>query len=121
MRPRRIGPGVDVAAKSSRKIVIDASIARAAGGEKASFPDSKLCRDLLKIVLKVCHQLVFTSEISKEWKKHRSTFARQWRVSMEARKKVTRIPESEVSILGEQLEKVAENEKDLEAMIKDLN
>jgi hypothetical protein len=72
----------------SRRLVVDASIARAAGGGEATHPTSKHCRDVLQAILTICHRLVMTPDISGEWKAHQSRFARQWLVSMTARKKV---------------------------------
>lgn len=73
----------------SRRLVIDASVAQAAGGETATFPASKMCRDFLTAVLTVCHQIVMTAEIRAEWDQHQSGFARRWRKSMVARKKLS--------------------------------
>ncbi len=41
--------------KDSKRLVIDASIARSAGGNEATIPCSKHCRDFLKSVLEICH------------------------------------------------------------------
>jgi hypothetical protein len=77
-------------AASTQRLVIDASVARAAGGQHATHPASKRCRDFLQTVLDVCHKAVVTPEIGAEWRRHRSRFFQLWRVSMEARKKVWR-------------------------------
>lgn len=77
-----------MSAKRSKRLVIDASIARAAGGPDATFPTSKHCRDFLQDVVTICHRIVMTTEINEEWRRHQSTFARRWLVSMYARKKV---------------------------------
>jgi hypothetical protein len=77
--------------KISRRLVIDASVARSSGGEAATYPTSKHCRDFLKATLKICHRVVMTPDIMEEWRAHQSGFARRWRVSMEARKKVERM------------------------------
>lgn len=76
---------------ASRRIVVDASVVRAAGGEDATFPTSKHCRDFLKAIHTICHRVVMTPEIRDEWKRHMSRFSRKWRVSMEAKKKLCRI------------------------------
>ncbi len=90
MPPRQGGGLADMAKVTSRRLVIDASVVRAAGPEGASFPTSKNCRDFLKAVLTICHQVVVTPDIGDEWKRHLSRFSRKWRVSMEAKKKVYR-------------------------------
>ena len=74
--------------KYSRQFVVDASVARAAGGQDASAEVSKNCRDILLDLLSICHQAVITQEILDEWKKHQSNFSRKWRVQMLGRKKV---------------------------------
>src|SRR5215471_15279536 len=85
------GDRMAASVERSKRLVIDASVARAAGGEDADSPTAKYCRDFLKAVLSICHHVVMTPEISEEWKQHQSRFTSQWRVSMEARKKVERI------------------------------
>jgi hypothetical protein len=76
-----------VAKVRSRMLVIDASIAMAAG-EVSMHPTSRNCREFLQTVLKVCHRMVMTDPIKEEWMKHQSRFARQWQTSMMARRKV---------------------------------
>ena len=67
MPPRR-GEGLaDMARRTSRRLVIDASVVHAAGPEGATFPTSKNCRDFLKAVLTICHNVVMTPEIGKEF------------------------------------------------------
>lgn len=75
-------------AKVSRRLVIDASVARAAGGPAATFPLSKQCRDFLSAVLTISHRVVMTPAIIQEWNIHQSDFARSWRASMVARRKL---------------------------------
>jgi len=54
----------------SRRIVVDASVARSAG--ETSHLDSVLCREFLQAMLKICHRVVLTPEIEREWRKHAS-------------------------------------------------
>jgi hypothetical protein len=72
-------------------IVVDASIARAAGEESATFPDSKNARDCLKCILANKHSLVSSPELWAEWRKHQSRFASLWLTRMHARRLVRRI------------------------------
>jgi hypothetical protein len=72
----------------SKRLVIDTSIARSAGGPDATYPTSKRCRDFLQDVLAFRHRVVMTADIREEWHRHRSRFARAWLVSMYARKNV---------------------------------
>ncbi len=103
-----------------QRLVIDASVARASGGKDAVHPTAKNCRDFLTAVLQICHCVVMTPPIIKEWKKHQSAFARKWRVQMEGRKKVVRIEPSADASLDRKLARAARGNK-LAAMRKDLH
>src|SRR6059058_625173 len=106
--------------RGSKRLVIDASIARAAGGTNATFPTSKHCRDLLLAVREICHHVVMTAEIREEWNRHQSVFARRWRVSMEARRKVSH--ENAVApdaTLRGKIGRAASTVNEREAMLKD--
>lgn len=103
-----------MAARGSKRLVIDASVARSAGGEDAVFPRSKHCRDFLKAALAVCHRIVLTPEISEQWKQHRSNFARRWLVSMMARKKVHLLGNVVNDDLRGRVERAAAHAKDHE-------
>ncbi len=107
--------------KISRRLVIDASIAHASGGEEATFPTSKNCRDFLIAVRAICHRVVMTTAIIEEWNNHQSNFARRWRVSMEARKKVNRVNAPVNNKLRDKIKKITATEKDCEAMLKDIH
>jgi hypothetical protein len=75
-------------AKRSRLLVIDASIANAAGEVNLA---SKYYRDILETILEVCHRIVMTPEIELEWENHQTRFALKWQRSMVAKKKVLRL------------------------------
>ncbi len=77
-----------MAAKAARRLVIDASVARAAGDLSATFPLSKQCRDFLQALLESPHLAVMTPAISAEWDRHQSRTARIWRRTMLGRKKI---------------------------------
>ena len=78
-------------ARDSKRLVIDADVARASGSETATHPRAEHCRDFLNAVLPLSHRIVMTEKINNEWKNHQSGFARRWRVSMDARKRIERI------------------------------
>jgi hypothetical protein len=71
-----------MATKNSKRLVIDASIGRAAGTEITTSEQGRICRTFLEDVLKICHKAVMTKEILAEWQKHESVSANIWRVSM---------------------------------------
>jgi len=72
--------------KMSRRIVVDASVMRSAG--ETSHPDSVLCREFLLAILEICHRVVLTPEIEREWRRHASRFSMQWLATMRRRRKV---------------------------------
>jgi hypothetical protein len=73
----------------SSAIVVDASIARAAG--ETEHPISRRSREFLEAVRAGPLFLVMGDELLAEWKRHRSLFARRWLTAMHARKRVTRL------------------------------
>ena len=105
--------------RRSWSIVVDASIARAAGGKDAVFPQSKHCRDFMRDMMEICHKIVMTDAIFEEWKKHESKFARTWRMGMIARRKLVQLAGvSDVDIKNE-INDLAASPKDRAAMKKD--
>ena len=84
-------------ASVSKLLVVDASVLRASGAEDAVHPVPANCRDLLKLILEVCHRTAVTDPIVEEWNRHQSRFARQWRGSMNARGKMQRVDATDCS------------------------
>src|SRR5262245_34578098 len=76
---------------TKRCLVVDASVARAAGPPESTHPTDTLCRDFLLALLDICHSIAWTEAIGVEWKKHECRFARDWRVSMVRKKKLKAI------------------------------
>lgn len=54
-----------MARKRSRRLVIDASVARSATFDEN--PTSVACRSFLQDVLDICHRVVITSQVDREW------------------------------------------------------
>src|SRR5207245_884085 len=84
-------------------------------------PTAKHCRDFLRSVLRVCHRMVMTCDISEEWKAHQSNFARGWRASMEAHKKVERCGSVANTPLRTIVENVATHNQGRDVMRKDMH
>ncbi len=105
----------------TKQLVIDADVAQAAGSETATHPRAVNCRDFLIVVRSENHKLVMTNKISDEWKQHQSRFARRWRLSMDARRKVVRINPPESRELQDKIAKTTDNEDDTEAIQKDMH
>src|SRR5271165_1159009 len=75
-------------AGTSKLLVVDASVMRAAGGEEATDPAPAHARDILKAILTICHRVCVCAELREEWKRHQSRFARRWLTQMYASRKV---------------------------------
>lgn len=107
-------------AGDSKRLVIDASVARTSG-RMATHLRAKYCRDFLNEVSSHSHRVVMTPEIIDEWKRRQSPFASRWRVSMDARKKVCRVDPPEDEELRNKIERTATSEKEIDAMRKDFH
>lgn len=105
--------------QNSKRLVIDASVAKAAGGIDAVHPQPKSCRDFLIEVRECEHQLVMTGEIRMEWNKHQSRFAQEWRSSMVARKQFAFVQDAALPDLTPQIDSLSATDKQLNAMRKD--
>lgn len=99
--------------------MIDADVARASGGGSVTHPDAIATRDFLQAVLTICHKAVMTSAMQAEWNKHQSSFARKWRRSMVAKRKLVAFNPGEREDIRQGIkgQEVADNKK--KAMIKD--
>lgn len=110
----------------SKRLVIDASIARSAGGPAdltatlQPLPDdpdpgrhtSRRCRRILLAVFRICHRLVLTDELREEWDRHRSRFARRWLARMVAKDKVERPDVAQAPDLREDIDDFADGVSD---------
>lgn len=100
-------------------LVIDASIAHAAGGLDSVAPTGLRCSNFLIAVRGICHRMAWSESIKNEWDRHQSLFAGQWLVSMMNMGKLRPVKEE----LSETLRKaIAEHSSDkyiAEIMLKD--
>ena len=108
-------------ARDSKRLVIDADVVRASGSETATHPRAEHCRDFLSAVLLISYRVVMTEEISNEWKNHQSRFARRWRVSMNARKKINRIDPPEYANIRDKVTSTTTNADEIENIEKDFH
>ena len=106
--------------KVFKLLVIDASIARSAGGEDATDLKSVYCRDFLEAVVDLCHRVVMTPDIRDEWNKHQSKSARTWLRRMVAKKKLYACETVLDNELWSKVEDFTEFDHQREAMIKDI-
>ena len=107
--------------RDSKRLVIDTDVAQASGGEDATDPRAIHCRDFLKEVRSLNYRVVMTKEISDEWKRHRSGFAFEWRVSMYARRRVDSINPPKNQTLQDKITTTTSDEKEIEVMEKDFH
>ena len=106
--------------KNFKRLVVDASVARAAGDEDATASVSINCTEFLETFRDECqHHIVMTLEISEEWNTHQSNFATTWMKSMIARKRFDYVKPAVNKALSDKIEDTATHENQLEVMRKD--
>lgn len=77
----------------SLRLVVDASVARAAGDAMTSLDTtSRLWTATLATILRVCHRVVVCDELEAEWNQHSGSSFRQWRTTMLSKDKVIHVP-----------------------------
>ena len=109
-------------AKHLKRLVVNASVARAAGGVDATDSVSINCTEFLEIFRdESSHHVVMTPELSEEWNKHQSNFSVRWLKSMIARKRFVYVNPPQNSTLSHKIEMTATRERDIEALRKDFH
>ena len=103
-----------------RVLVIDACVARAAGGKDTTHDTAKACRDCLTCILEICHHAALSSPLKEEWTHHQSRFARLWRKQMVDRRKLHFPPHKEDTRLREQIDELLTSDKECNAARKDV-
>lgn len=107
-------------ARDLKRLVVNASVARAAGGKGATASVSVNCTEFLETFQdESLHHVVMTPELSEEWNKHQSNFSARWLRAMIARKRFIYLNPPRNSTLSDKIEKTANTEKDIEALQKD--
>ncbi len=107
--------------RDSKRLVIDTDVAQASGDEAATDPRAINCRDFLKEARSQEHWVVMTRAISDEWKRHQSRFALEWRVSMDARRRIDRIDPPKDTELRDKVTNTTNDENEIEATEKDFH
>jgi hypothetical protein len=109
-------------ARISKLLVIDASVMRAAGGEAATDPVPTHARDTLMAILHICHRVCLSTDLSEEWKRHQSRFARRWLTQMYANRKVVPCKPPSCQHLVEDIRSFrSTTESDIAAVEKDIH
>ena len=105
-----------------KRLVVNASVARAAGGEEATVSVSISCTEFLETFRDECpHHVVMTPELSEEWEENQSKFAAGWLKSMIARKRFDYVEPLVNQALRNEIERTATNDNETEDMQKDFH
>ena len=108
--------------RDSKRLVVNASVARAAGGEEATVSVSISCTEFLETFRDECpHHVVMTPELSEEWEENQSKFAATWLRSMIARKRFNYVEPLVNQALRDEIEGTAISENEIEDMQKDFH
>lgn len=98
-------------------IVVDCSIAQAAGSVESEHPRGIRCRDFLMSLRGRNHRIAWSSQIAEEWSEHRSRFAMDWLLAMQRLGNVRRV-QSQLQ-LAESIEETELDQGVKAALIKD--
>ena len=108
--------------RNLKRLVVNASVARAAGGEGATASISINCTEFLEAFRDESpHHVVMTSGLSAEWAEHQSNFSARWLKSMIARKRFVYVMLPQNRTLSDEIERTAVGERDIEALRKDFH
>ena len=108
--------------RDAKRLVVNASVARAAGGVEATASVSISCTEFLETFRDECpHHVVMTPELSEEWDENQSKFAATWLRSMIARKRFDYEDPSREPSVARRNEGTATRETEIEVMRKDFH
>lgn len=108
-------------ARGSKCLVIDANIARSAGGEEAQDEVSRCCRDFLLAVRDATkHKAIMTEAIQVEWDRHRSRFAMKWLASMYRKGRICDVEAPAHANLRHKIESIVTDESTHDIVFKDI-
>lgn len=105
-----------------KRIVVNASVAKAPGGINATATESINCTEFLEAFRdSPSYHIVMTFELSEEWDKHQSNYAATWLANMIATKRFNYVEFPQYRELYTKIEAVANREKEITAMLKDFH
>lgn len=108
--------------KKVKRLVVDTSVACAAGGEDATDSVSINCTEFLEVFQDYTqHHVVMTVELLKEWENHWSNYASTWLSHMIASNRLHFVELSQNRTLHDKIEATATREKDINVMLKDFH
>lgn len=100
-----------------KRLVIDASVARASGHRSVR---GQICIRFLDVVKEICNQLVMTENIWEEWDRNASTYAIQWAASMKSIGKLRDVVDGDSAALERKIEALDIGEGQKREMLKDV-
>ena len=100
-------------------LVIDASIAEAAGTVESGHITGVRCREFLTAVRNLCHRIAWSEAIEAEWNKHQRAFAAGWLVSMRNLRKLRPLREETLKELREAIEEHSPDRNVVDKMLND--
>jgi hypothetical protein len=103
----------------STRYVVDATVAQAAGSSEARV--SRRCREFLMDMYIICHRVVVTKEIVREWDVHRSKFFVMWLSWMKKKNKLADCGDCTLPSLRRALEGLDCEDVERETMLDDLH
>ena len=108
--------------KDLKHIVVNASVATAAGGVNATAAVSINCTVFLETFRdETSNHIVMTLELSEEWEEHRSNFSATWLANIIARKRFHFIQIQYDRTLFDRIEETTDREKNVKALQKDFH
>ncbi|MYG00087.1 hypothetical protein F4212_13280 [Candidatus Poribacteria bacterium] len=107
--------------RGTKRLVIDTDVVQSSGSENATDPRAVNCRDFLKAVRFHNYRVVVTREINAEWKRHKSGFAHEWKVSMYVRRRIVDINPPENDALHDKITTTTNDPDEVEVMEKDFH
>lgn len=102
-------------------LVIDASIAFAAGDWESQDPRGILCRELLRAVRGSGHRIAWSRAIEVEWDRNQSPFAARWRATMLNLRKLQPVKDEVLEELREAIEWHSNDRNVVAIMLKDVH
>jgi len=100
-------------------LVIDASLARAAGGIESKHPTGMICRDILFRIRSISHRMAWGERMNAEWMRHQSRFAGTWLTSMKSMGKLVLVDDAPDPAHLETIEQHANDPGLVDIMTKD--
>jgi hypothetical protein len=105
-----------------RRLVVDTDVVvRASARENRLRTSGKRCRQALMAILRICHRVVLTPDIHREWQDHPSRFQRKWRRWMHGKRKFALVSSAPKERLRKRIARAAPSPSAQEVLDKDVH